>query len=275
MTYYFDPRVAEAYDAEIDQLRAAADVPFYVGLARQAAEAGQGVLELGCGTGRVTIPIAAAGVDVVGLDSSPAMLEVARRKAGDPANPRWVQGDMADFRLEQRFGLVIIPFRSFLLLLTVEEQKGCLACIHEHLVEGGRLALNIFNPSILAIAGWLGERQERWERVQDRIRFAESGNAAPGQTDAAQGPGKERWVNRRYSPASQELNETRAEVELSDEGAVIQRVERNLRLRWVYRYEMEHLLALAGFEVEALYGWFDRAPFTDESDEMVWLARRR
>lgn len=275
MTYYFDPRVAEAYDAEIDQLRAAADVPFYVGLARQAAEAGQGVLELGCGTGRVTIPIAAAGVDVVGLDSSPAMLEVARRKAGDPANPRWVQGDMADFRLEQRFGLVIIPFRSFLLLLTVEEQKGCLACIHEHLVEGGRLALNIFNPSILAIAGWLGERQERWERVQDRIRFAESGNAAPGQTDAAQGPGKERWVNRRYSPASQELNETRAEVELSDEGAVIQRVERNLRLRWVYRYEMEHLLALAGFEVEALYGWFDRAPFTDESDEIVWVARRR
>jgi len=275
LTYYFDPRVAEAYDAEIDQLRAAADVPFYVGLARQAAEAGQGVLELGCGTGRVTIPIAAAGVDVVGLDSSPAMLEVARRKAGDPANPRWVQGDMADFRLEQRFGLVIIPFRSFLLLLTVEEQKGCLACIHEHLVEGGRLALNIFNPSILAIAGWLGERQERWERVQDRIRFAESGNAAPGQTDAAQGPGKERWVNRRYSPASQELNETRAEVELSDEGAVIQRVERNLRLRWVYRYEMEHLLALAGFEVEALYGWFDRAPFTDESDEIVWVARRR
>jgi hypothetical protein len=63
-------------------------------------------------------------------------------------------------------------------------------------------------------------------------------------------------------------------LELSDAGAVIQRVERNLRVRWVWRYEMEHLLALSGFEVEALYGWFDGTPFTDESDEMVWVARR-
>jgi SAM-dependent methyltransferase len=253
--YYFDPGVAEAYDAEVDQLRASADVPFYVELAREAAAAGNPVLELGCGTGRVTIPIAQAGVEVVGLDNAAAMLEVARRKADGATNPRWVQADMAGFRLGERFGLVIIPFRSFLLLLTVEEQKACLARIHEHLVSGGRLALNIFNPSILAIADWLGDRGQRWLRSLPE-------------------PGRERWVNRRYSPGSQELNETRTDVLLSDEGAVIQRVERNLRLRWVYRYEMEHLLALAGFEVEALYGWFDRTPFAEDSDEMVWVARR-
>src|SRR5690606_37852341 len=166
--YYFDPRVAEAYDAEIARLDAVVreDVPFYVGLAREAAAAGQTVLELGCGTGRVTIPIAEAGATVVGLDNAPAMLEVARRKAGDAANPRWVLGDMADFRLEERFGLVIIPFRSFLLLLTVEEQKRCLACIREHLQPGGRLALNVFNPSILYIADWLGDRGKRWLRDQ-------------------------------------------------------------------------------------------------------------
>jgi SAM-dependent methyltransferase len=256
--YYFDPAVAEAYDAEVAQLRATAaeaDVQFYIELAKQATAAGHSVLELGCGTGRVTIPIAQAGVDVVGLDNAPAMLEVARRKAGSAANPRWVAGDMADFALDQRFGLVLIPFRSFLLLLTVEEQKACLSRIHEHLVAGGRLALNIFNPSILAIADWLGDRGQRWQRSQI-------------------GPRRERWANRRYSPASQELNETRTDLELSDAGAVIQRVERNLRVRWVWRYEMEHLLALSGFEVEALYGWFDGTPFTDESDEMVWVARR-
>lgn len=257
MTYYFDPRVAADYDAEIERLTAVVrdDVPFYVDLARQAGAAGQSVLELGCGTGRVTIPIAQAGVDIVGLDNSPAMLEVARRKAGDAGNPRWVLAEMADFRLDQRFGLVIIPFRSFLLLLTVGEQKACLARIYDHLVPGGKLALNVFNPSILAIAGWLGADSERWLR-------------------RVEGPGMERWVNRRYSPASQQLNETRTDVDLSDAGAVVQRVERNLRLRWVYRYEMEHLLALAGFEVEALYGWFDGSPFTDDSDEMVWVARR-
>jgi SAM-dependent methyltransferase len=231
------------------------DIPFYVNLARRTAATGHAVLELGCGTGRVTLPIAQAGVDITGVDNAAPMLDVARRKAGDASNPRWVQADMANFRLDQRFGLAIIPFRSFLLLLTVEEQKACLGRIREHLIDGGRLALNIFNPSILAIADWLGDKQGRWLRSRPE-------------------PGRERWVSRDYHPVTQELSETRADVLLSDEGAVIQRVERNLRLRWVYRYEMEHLLALSGFEVEALYGWFDGRPFTDESNEMVWVARR-
>jgi len=255
--YYFDPRVAETYDADVDRLGDVLrdSVSFYSGLAREAADAGESVLELGCGTGRVTIPIAQAGVDVVGLDASPAMLDVARGKAAGASNPRWVLGDMADFRLEERFGLVIIPFRSFLLLLTVEAQKACLSRIREHLIDKGRLALDVFNPSILAIAGWLGNQEDRWQRnlpARDR----------------------ELWFTRRYLPGAQELSETRAEVQLNDEGAVIQRVERNLRLRWVWRYEMEHLLGLCGFELEALYGSFDRQPYGEDSHEMVWVARR-
>ena len=256
--YYFDPRVAEAYDAEIDELgdEVRAGVPFYVGLAREAGAAGQAVLELGCGTGRVTLPIAEAGVDITGLDNSPAMLEVARRKAAGAGNPRWVLGDMAAFELEQRFGLAIIPFRSFLLLLTVEAQKACLSRIRAHLVDGGRLALDVFNPSILAIAGWLGNQGEQWQRnVTTRDR--------------------ERWFSRRYRPGAQELHETRAELTLSDAGAVIQRVERNLRLRWVWRYEMEHLLELCGFEIEALYGSFDKQPFGEDSHEMIWVTRAK
>jgi SAM-dependent methyltransferase len=258
VTYYFDPNVAGAYDAETDASQPVVvdDIPFYVDLARQAAAAGHAVLELGCGTGRVTLPIAQAGVEVVGLDNAAPMLDVARRKAASDSNPRWFQGDMASFRLDQRFGLVIIPFRSFLLLLAVEEQKACLARIHEHLLPGGRLALNVFNPSILAIAGWLAAKGKREQRREPE-------------------PGRERWVSRDYQPSSQRLDETREDVLLSDEGAVIQRVERNLRLRWVYRFEMEHLLALSGFEVEALYGWFDGRPFAEDSSEMVWLARRQ
>jgi SAM-dependent methyltransferase len=215
------------------------------------------VLELGCGTGRVTIPIAQAGVDVVGLDSSPAMLAVADRKAKAEGlgNVSWREGDMASFEAEGSFGLVIIPFRSFLLLLTVEQQKSCLACIRHHLVENGRLALNIFNPSIPYIAEWLGAKRGVWQRRQDEQR-------------------RESWFSRDYQPAAQRLEEVRAEVRLDDAGAVISRVERNLRLRWVYRYEMEHLLALSGLQVEALHGWFDRRPFDDESSEMVWVARK-
>jgi SAM-dependent methyltransferase len=219
--YYFDPRVAARYDRVTRALPVVTDdIPFYVALAQEAASLSLGVLELGCGTGRVTIPTAEAGVRITGLDNSGPMLDIARRKAASAGvDVTWVEGDMASFLLEQRFGLVTIPFRSFLLLLTEELQKSCLACIHEHLVDGGRLALNFFNPDPSLIEA---------TAYDDRI----------------------------YGP-------------------LITRSERNLRLRYVFANEMERLLTSSGFEVEALYGWFDRRPFDADSDEMVWIARRK
>ena len=250
-SYYLDARFAETYD---DEVRLQDDIPFYVELAREAAAAGQRVLELACGTGRVTIPIARTGVSVVGLDRSPAMLEVARRKPG-AEQVRWTEGDMSNFALGELFGLVIIPCRSFLLLLTVAEQKACLARVHEHLVAGGRLALNFFNPDLALMAAWNTTKRGLWQ--------AELGRA-----------GSQQWLTREYRTSTQEIAELRLEDELGDKGALIARVYRDLRLRYVFRYEMEHLLALSGFEVEALYGWFDRRAFQDDSSEMVWLARK-
>jgi ubiquinone/menaquinone biosynthesis C-methylase UbiE len=201
--FYLMPANAETYDRDVGSAAdAMGDVPFYLELAREAAALGQPVLELGCGTGRVTIPIAQAGVEVVGLDNAPAMLNVARRKAAAAAlDVRWVQGDMRSFALDQRFGLVIIPFRSFLHLLTEADQLNCLACIRKHLLPGGRLALNFFAPKLPA------------------------------------GP----------------------------EAPAISRIYKKMLLRYVSQAEMERLLAGSGFE--------DRRPFTDTSDEMVWLAK--
>jgi hypothetical protein len=187
------------------------------------------------------------------------MLEIARKKSEGIDNVRWVEGDMADFNLDERYGLVIIPYRSFLILLTVEEQKGCLRCIRDHLLPGGRLALNFFNPSPIIIGEWLSSRRGAQQHLATHRN--EAGNRVTA------------WQTNTYETAHQQLDHLRISEELSDEGAVISRVYRNLRLRYVYRYEMEHLLALTGFEVEALYGWFDRGPFTDDSNEMVWLAR--
>jgi SAM-dependent methyltransferase len=254
-TYYLDPRVAAAYDAEHDGREITRDdVPFYVELAKEAAAAGQSVLELACGTGRISIPMAAAGVRVTGIDNSPAMLAVARGKSsGD--NPRWVEADMTSFELDERFGLALIPFRSFLHLLTVEDQKACLQRIHGHLLPGGRLALNFFNPDLVMMGGWLGDRRRTRRLVEKR-------------------DDTERWETARYSTSGQTLDYEQVDEQLNDANAVISRVYRNMHLRYVYRYEMEHLLALTGFEVEALYGWFDRRPFTDASQEMVWVARR-
>jgi SAM-dependent methyltransferase len=254
--YYGDPRIAAAYDAEhAGSAITTDDIPFYLELAKQVATRGQAVLELGCGTGRVTVPIARAGVEVVGLDRSPAMLALAREKAAGLTNLRWVEADMADFVLTQRFGLAIIPFRSFCLLLETERQKACLRCIHAHLAPDGRLALNFFNPNIALIASWLTQRRGLWERIP-----------ADGRV--------ERWTTRTYHTARQQIEETRRLDLLGDDGAVIGRATHGARLRYIFRYEMEHLLALCGFEVEALYGWFDGREFSDDSPEMVWLARR-
>jgi hypothetical protein len=84
----------------------------------------------------------------------------------------------------------------------------------------------------------------------------------------------ERWESVHYSPAGQTLEYEQTDDSVSDKSAVISRAYRNLRLRYVFRYEMEHLLALCGFEVEALYGWFDGQAFEDDSHEMVWIARK-
>ncbi len=144
--FYLRPSNAESFDYDMGRSAdAMGDLHFYVRLATETASKGQAVLELGCGTGRVTIPIAQAGAEVVGLDNASPMLAVARRKAeAAGVNIRWITADMTSFRLEQRFGLVLIPFRSFLHLLTEADQIACLRCVHQHLSPGGRLALNFF-----------------------------------------------------------------------------------------------------------------------------------
>lgn len=119
------------------------EVEYYVEVARAAAPP---VLELGCGTGRITLAIARAGVPVVGLDASTPMLELARAKAEGVAGVRFVPGDMRDFALNERFGAILIPYRTFMHLLTDADQVATLARCREHLVPRGVLALNVFCP---------------------------------------------------------------------------------------------------------------------------------
>lgn len=151
--YYRNPATAAAYDAtngpEHDITRE--DIPFYARLARRAAASGLHTLELGCGTGRVTLPMAHTGAQVTGLDNAGPMLDIARTKArAATVHIEWVEADMAEFKLGHRFGLVVIPFRSFQLLATPEAQVSCLNAVRRHLSRGGYLAFNLFNPAPLA-----------------------------------------------------------------------------------------------------------------------------
>src|SRR5581483_7978645 len=116
------------------------------------AAKGQAVLELGAGNGRVAIPVARRGVRVTGLERSPAMLAIARQRSAGIEGLTWVEGDMGDFHLGTRFGLVMVPYRSFLHLMTAQSQEGCLRCAREHLLPDGRLALNFFSPDVALLA---------------------------------------------------------------------------------------------------------------------------
>ncbi len=140
---YFDGR---HYDALWPGLHRHNELVFYK---RLVGEYGEPVLELGCGTGQLTLALAEAGVTVIGLDLSAPMLECARQKAAArQVVVEWVQGDCCDFTLDQRFGLVFFPANSLLHLLHWRDLQTCLARVKAHLKPGGAFAFEIFNPSL-------------------------------------------------------------------------------------------------------------------------------
>jgi SAM-dependent methyltransferase len=249
---------ADVYDHQFGA--AEDDLGFYVAEAQATRPP---VLELACGTGRITLPIAAAGVPIVGVDASSGMLARAREKAARlPALPvRWEQADMRDFSLEECFGLVIIPARSFLHLLTPDDHVRALSTILDHLLPGGRLILNLFVPHLQMIA-------EHSTTTREMLKFDDE------YTDPATGHRVVVWESRRYDPHTQRIDQQYRYEHLDAGDSVIATRYRRFSLCYIWPREMEHLLVRCGYEIEALYGWFDRSPFRSNSKEQIWVARR-
>ena len=248
---------ADVYDSIYAYVRE--DIPFYV---QEASRSGGPVLELGCGTGRVTLPIAQSGIDIVGLDNSEGMLEKARGKARllEDGHGRMDlrMGDMRAFSLDRTFPLIIIPFRGFLALLSVEEQVRCLTAIKKHLGPDGRLIFNIFVPD----PQMLVEDEDAAFHLRDV-------------TDPDTGRTFVIWQQTRVDTYNQVLSVRLIVDETDQNGTVGKRFYRDYRIRYAYRIEILHLLERCGFEVVDLYGDFDCSPFDEDSGEMVWVARPR
>jgi SAM-dependent methyltransferase len=222
------------------------------------------VLEIGCGTGRVLIPTARAGVGVVGLDASARMLDRCREFLADEPEVvrrrvQLVEGDMRSFALEERFPLVTIPFRPFQHLLTVEDQLACLTTIHRHLTDDGRLVFDLFNPSLEALV-----------------------NRQPGQEIAEGEPfgmPDGRRVARSFRIVSADrfaqVNQVELIYDVTHPNGRHERAVHSFPMRYLFRFEAEHLLALAGFAVERLYADFDRSPFgSTYPGDLVFIARK-
>jgi len=254
----YDGFIADYYDSSPMVTGRTGDVAFYCSTARQY---GDPVLELGCGTGRVTLAIAEAGFRVVGLDISERMLgrAIAKRAAiGREARERvhLVQGDMTGFDLGEKFPTVIIPFRPFQHLLEIEEQLHCLECVRKHLPPEGRLVVDFF--------------QTDPERMYEPMFLNESLLVEYDLPD-----GRHVRLSERVAAFHRALQRNDVEMifRITHPDGRREELIMAWTLRYFFRFEVEHLLARAGFQLEAVHGNFDRSPLGDRSPEMIFLAK--
>lgn len=256
-TYQF---VAEFYDF-VAPYRDRQDIAFFVDA---ALESGGPVLEVGCGTGRVLIPTAQAGVQIVGLDLSTHMLSVCRERI--QKEPRevqtrveLVQTDMRKFDLKQRFKLITLPFRPFQHLLTVEDQISCLISIYNHLEVGGRLVLDLFNPSLEALT-----RDDLGEEFGDEPEFT----TPAGQRVIR----KHKIVSRDYF---NQINQVELIYYITHPDGRQERMVHAFPMRYLYRFEAEHLLVRCGFCLEQVYADYDKNLYGSEyPGELIMVARK-
>ncbi len=224
-------RIARLYDPWSRSV--VEDVSFYV---EQALAAGGPVVELGVGTGRIAVPTALAGVQVIGVDSSAGMLEVARERAAAAGVAKLVDLRLGDLRtppVEGRYRLVTSPFRALLHMETDADRRAALHAARSLVADGGRFVFDVFEPGAEDIADthrrWLEREPGIWERAD--------------------------WDER-----------TRTLIlrVRGDDG------ETEMSLAWLSVPEWEALLTECGFEVEAVHGWFDGQPYRGGEDS-VWI----
>ncbi|MEX2047230.1 MAG: class I SAM-dependent methyltransferase [Chloroflexota bacterium] len=244
-------RLAALYDLDVPHGPSPA-IDWFRAIARRT---GGPILELGVGTGRVAIPLAQDGHDVVGLDRSEAMLLRAERHARrEGMSVRLVEGDMRSFSFSEAFALIAIPSNTFL-MLAPEDRWACLARVREHLAPTGLLAVDCFQPDPALIVGQDGGVREEWTRHDDEsgreVTKFSSSRANVDQVDL-------RWWFE----------------ELDDEGRVT-RWQRTTTLHYLYRREAELLYSTAGFDIEALHGDYDGSPAGGSSPKLLVVARRR
>lgn len=242
---------AEVYDlfyADIEN-----DLEMYLGFAERT---GGPILEIGSGTGRVSLALAEAGHTVVGLELSDEMRAIAQAKtvkAKLSDRVRVIAGDMRRFKLDQRFGLIIAPLNTFLHNLTLDDQLATLSSIKKHLRPGGLLVLDCFNPDPAQAA------DDRRLILQRQVIDPDTGQSA------------QLWLARStdWGQQSQEL------VYISDRldaAGCVQRVTLDTQFRFVFRHEMHLLLKVGGFDVKEIYGSYDLEPFDTDSDKLIAVA---
>ena len=242
----YDP-VAAFYDLEHGDLREDADL--YANLIREGP-----VLEIGAGTGRIVETLARSGLEVWGIDTSAAMLAVARAKLESRQQVHLVEGDIADLALDRTFAAAILALNTLWHAASLEAQLEMLRAIHSHLRDSGLLVVDMSNPLTMADKNACGEVR--------RVFHAPHGGGSVTRLTAA------------WDDPGEQILKLAVSYDVTNAEGQISRFETNLTLRYLYRSEAELLLQLSGFEVTHLYGSYDLEPFGAESPRIVIVARK-
>lgn len=223
-----------------------------------AQEAGGPILEVGCGTGRLMLPLASAGYPITGLDLSSAALEICRAKlrAADLAVPLY-EADMRTFDLpEKNFALAGLGLNTFMHCASQDDQLATLTTVHQHLRPDGLLLVDVFQPDPQLMT------------ESDGRLYYEADLTHPTTGHTVQ------WYWRQHFDLAEQVRYLTYLLDDIDAAGLVRRVQLELELRYVYRYEMELLLRYTGFDTPIIYGDYDFSPYDSHSPRMIFVASK-
>jgi SAM-dependent methyltransferase len=252
---------AQHYDSAYASMNDLTDAAFYLDLAK---ECGGPVLEIGCGTGRVLLPVARAGIEIHGLDNSAPMLAVlkenlAREQAAVREKVTVHAGDMREFRLGRKFPLVTIPFRPMQHMHTIPDQIAALTTAAAHVAPGGRLAFDVFYPKFEVLPLSLGEEilEAEWSLPSEPETIVRR-YFRKDTVDKIQQNFTVTFIFRKYR-----------------KGQLVKEENETLKMSYYSHPHLQALFLLAGLEPIAQYGSFARTPLDNSASEMIFVLRPR
>jgi SAM-dependent methyltransferase len=229
------------------------DIPFYIEQAKRYRS--RKILELGCGTGRITIPFKEVGFDIVGIDLMETMLAEAREKANKKSlEIPFIQSDMRNFDLTNQYGifdLIFAPAAVFQALLSNHDFQKMLGCLKKHLNPNGRLIFHMFNPNLEILTSDPEELVERW------------------QFPDPESDGTMKVFETLSYDASKQLTTTKIYYKVGSDV----KFQRDLVLKMYYPCELDTLLEYGGFEIEHKFADFEKTPFNSHTNSQIAICK--
>ena len=221
------------------------DIPFYI---QQAKKHGDPVLELACGTGRVTIPLAESGINITGIDISESMLSHAQAKTKKKkVTIEWIKADCRDFKLNEKFNLIIFPFNTIAILEDLKSVESCFLCVRNHLNDNGRFIIDFFNPQL------------------DMLTKDPNECDVIAKYSDPDGKGKIIVAESHFYDAASQISRVKNYYMIGNQKEVA--VGFNMRI--FYPQELDALVHYNGFTIEAKYGNYNESPFVSESSKQL------